>query len=141
MNLQLYFLLREVRQPNRLLWAGLLLHASDPRHYVVHTALEQWGTVFHREPGTLSGPAPGLDEWRTVRRELKALVRHALAAAATRYPDRKFPASPDDYYLSLFNLGWEGIGHWETEAELSGLSLKGQFVSASVNSKTTTNKP
>jgi hypothetical protein len=124
MNLQCFFLLREVRQPDRMLWVGMLLHASDPGNYFLHTALEQWGTVFHREPVTLSGPAPGLNEPRTVSCELKALTRRALAAAARKHPDKKLSGSADDYYLSLFNVGWEGIGHWETEAELSGLSLK-----------------
>ena len=28
-------------------------------------------------------------------------------------------------YIHLFNIGWEGIGHWDAEAELSSLSLKG----------------
>ncbi len=124
MNLQFFFLLREVAQPNRMLWVGILLHASNPGNYFVHTALEQWGTVFHREPVTLSGPAPGLNELRTVQRELKALVREAIDAAAAKYPTKELSSSCDDYYLSLFNIGWEGIGHWEVEAELSELSLK-----------------
>ena len=53
----------------------------------------------------------------TVRRELKSLVRDALTAAAKKFPDKNLSAEVDDYRLELFNIGWEGIGHWESECE------------------------
>ena len=52
-------------------------------------------------------------------------MREALAASAAKQPEKKLSANVDDYYIHLFNIGWEGIGHWDAEAELSGLSLKG----------------
>jgi hypothetical protein len=125
MNLQCFFLLGDLKHPGRMLWVGILLQASDAKTYFVHTAVEQWGTVFHREPVTLYGTPPGLDEPRTVRRELKSLVRDALTAAAKKFPDKNLSAEVDDYRLDLFNIGWEGIGHWESECELSQMSLLG----------------
>jgi hypothetical protein len=48
-----------------------------------------------------------------------------LAASAAKQPEKKLSANADDYYIHLFSIGWEGIDHWDAEAELSGLSLKG----------------
>ena len=75
---------------------------------------------------------------RTVRRELKSLVRDALAAAAKKFPDKNLSAEADDYRLELFNIGWEGIGHWESECELSHMSLLGHSDQQSPSSNAVT---
>ena len=67
----------------------------------------------------------GITSISDLQRELKTLVREALAASAVKQPEKKLSVNADDYYIHLFNIGWEGIGHWEAEAKLSGLSLKG----------------
>jgi hypothetical protein len=101
----------------------MLLHPSNPKHCFVHTSVEQWGTAMHREPFMPGGKAPAVGQRHVVRRELKALVRDVLKASAAKQPDKKLSLNPDDFYLHLFNIGWEGIGHWEAESELSELSL------------------
>jgi hypothetical protein len=123
MNWQFYFLLREIKHPERMFWVGMLLHPSNPKHCFVHTSVEQWGTAMHREPFMPGGKAPAVGQRHVVRRELKALVRDVLKASAAKQPDKKLSLNPDDFYLHLFNIGWEGIGHWEAESELSELSL------------------
>jgi hypothetical protein len=138
MNLQGFFLLGDLKHPGQKLWVGILLRASDPKTYFVHTAVEQWGTVFHREPVSVQGAPPGLGERRTIRRDVKSLDRDALATAARKFPDKKLSANPDDYCLELFNIGWEGIGHWENECELSQLSLLGK---PATKSKQTSKSP
>jgi hypothetical protein len=56
--------------------------------------------------------------------ELKAFVGKAIAAVVAKFGP-SLARDPDEYRLVLFNIGWEGIGHWECECELSGLSLRG----------------
>lgn len=134
MNLQCYFYLRDLKNPKRNLWVGILLRASEPKTYFVLLDVDQWGTVIRREPITLSGPAPAVGESRAVRREIKSLARDALAAAAEKFPDKNLSTDPNDFLLEHFNIGWEGIGHWENECELSGISLLGfPQASAEVN--------
>ena len=125
MNLQFYFLLREIAHPERVLWVGLLQHPSNPKHGFIHTSVDQWDIVMHREPFLVDGKTASVGQRHTYQRELKTLVREALAASAAKQPEKKLSANADDYYIHLFNIGWEGIGHWDAEAELSGLSLKG----------------
>lgn len=125
MNLQCYFLLREIAHPERVLWVGLLQHPSNPKHGFLHTSVDQWDAVMHREPFLVNGETASVGQRHTYRRELKTLVREALAAAAAKHPEKQLSSRADDYYLHLFNLGWEGIGHWQAEAKLSELSLKG----------------
>jgi len=100
-----------------------VLFSSDPALYRPHTALDQWGTGFHREPVF---PPPNLDQQQSVQMEVKVLIRRALLAAASQQPQLGLSTDPDDYYLSCFNIGWEGIGHWESDCELSNPSLRGQ---------------
>ena len=125
MNLQLYFLLREIEHPECAIWVGILLFASEPKHYVRHSALDQWGTVFYREPITTSRTIPRQRDVCHVRRKLKSLLHDAILSAAEIEPARQLSTRASDYRLVLFNVGWEGIGHWECEGELSALSLQG----------------
>jgi hypothetical protein len=60
-----------------------------------------------------------------VGRELTSLLQDALTSAADSDPAGQLSTRVSDFRLVLFNLGWEGIGHWECEAELSALSLQG----------------
>ena len=48
-----------------------------------------------------------------------------MTASAAKQPEKELSANAVDYYIHLFSIGWEGIDHWDAEAELSGLSLKG----------------
>jgi len=43
---------------------------------------------------------------------------YLLAASAAKQPNNALSPNPNDYYIHLFNLGWEGIGHWDAEAIL-----------------------
>ncbi len=125
MNWQFYFLLREIKHPERTLWVGMLLYPSNPQNCFVHTTVDQWGIAMHREPFMPAGQAPALGQRYTIQRDLKDFVRAALLASAAKQPDKQLSVHPDDYYLHLFNIGWEGIGHWQAECALSGLSLQG----------------
>jgi hypothetical protein len=74
-----------------------------------------------------------------IHREITSLIRDALKAAKQKQPT--LSADPADYYLFNFTVGWEGLGHWEAECELSQLSLlvtpamKGDARSAQSNSQ------
>jgi hypothetical protein len=62
-----------------------------------------------------------LGERCSVHQEITSLIRDALQAARRKQPE--LPAKPEDYYLFNFSIGWEGMGHWEAEGEISNLSL------------------
>jgi hypothetical protein len=123
MNLKFMFFLREIKDPDKKLFVGMMLQTSNPKLYAPFTGIDQFGTVFYRDSITQYGPVPRLNESRTVQREIKSLVREALVKAREKQPE--LSGDPDDYYLFNFAIGWEGLGHWEAECELRGLSLKG----------------
>jgi len=112
-----------------VLWVGLLLHPSNPKHGFIHTSVDQWDTVMHREPFMVDGQTSIVGPRHRIHRELKTFVRDALAASAAKQPNKVLSPHPDDYYIHLFNLGWEGIGRWDAEAVLSNLTLTGQLIS------------
>lgn len=121
MNLNFMFLLRNVRAPEQRLFVGMMLFTSAEKHYAPHLGIEQHGMVFFRGSITTDQPKPELGEKRTVRRELKAMIAHALQQARTRQP--ALSANLDDYVLANFSIGFEGMGHWEAECEISALAL------------------
>lgn len=82
------------------------------------------GQGFYRDDAALYGRRLTRNATKTVRFDLKALVRKAIAFDASD-GTRTLEADPNDYTLALFNIGWEDIGHWETKVRLSGLSLQG----------------
>ena len=55
--------------------------------------------------------------------EIKSMLDEALRQAREKQPH--LSANVDDYALYNFSIGFEGMGHWESEATLSGLSLTG----------------
>lgn len=123
MNLKFMFFLRRVDDPARGLFAGVMMYTSRAENYRPHAALDQWGTVFYRDSITRLQPMPERGKAQRVEVEVKALVRAALKRAGEFDP--RLSDNPDDYYLSNFTVGWEGLGHWEAETLLSGLSLDG----------------
>ena len=51
------------------------------------------------------------------------MLTEALRQAREKQPH--LSANVDDYALYNFSIGFEGMGHWESEATLSGLSFTG----------------
>ena len=75
MNLQLYFLLREIEHPERAMWVGILLFASEPKHYVRHTAL---GPMGHR---VLPGAHHDIEDYTAATRRLPCATRTDIPPA------------------------------------------------------------
>lgn len=121
MNLNFMFFLREVARPDHKLFAGMMLQSSRESNYTPHLGVEQHGTVFYRDSIARYRPRPEIGESCSIAREIKSLIREALAEARRTQPG--LSADPDDYYLFNFSLGWEGLGHWEADCEVSDLSL------------------
>lgn len=124
MNLNFMFFMREIENPQHGLFAGMMLHTSLESHYKPHVALDQWGTVFYRDSIARVQEVPEIGKKYTVVRDVKQLVRDALAEANKLQPE--LAADPDDYYLFSFSVGLEGMGHWESEFEVSDVSLAAQ---------------
>jgi hypothetical protein len=58
-----------------------------------------------------------------VKREIKAMIAEAL-----RQGNKKQPAlstNPDKYAIYNFSIGFEGMGHWASEATISDLRFVG----------------
>ena len=123
MNFKYMFFLRQIEDPDKALFVGMMLQTSKPEHYKPLTAAEQHGAVFSRESITQYGPVPEIGETRTVKRELIDHVRKTLIEANKLDP--KLSTDPDDYYLFNIAIGWEGLGHWEADFVMKDLSLKG----------------
>jgi len=124
MNVKINFWLVDERRPKpRSLWVGLMLHSTNPRLYREHIGREQHGDVTYRDTITRYGPPLTIGESRKVSVELRKLILQAIC----RFDDVKANLSrdPDAYSLRDINCGFEGLGHWETEIRLAGLSLRG----------------
>lgn len=83
--------------------------------------VDQHGTVFYRDSIAEYRSIPKLGQRYSVHREIRSLVADALKAAKEKQPE--LSADPDDYYLFNFSVGWEGLGHWAADGEISNLSL------------------
>lgn len=124
MNLTFMFFLRNPDSLDQKLFAGMMLFASNEKRYVPYLGIEQHGTVFYRDTITHDGrPIPGLGESQSVEVDVRALVSEALRLGREEQP--ALSANVDDYAIYNFSIGFEGMGHWETTAEVSDLSLLG----------------
>ena len=124
MNLKFMFFLRNPEKLEQKLFAGMMLFASNDRRYAPHVGVEQHGNVFYRDSVTSGGKAiPKLSEQRTVEMDVLELVAAALVEGRKKQP--RLSGKLSQYAIYNFSIGFEGMGHWEAEAEISGLSLLG----------------
>lgn len=123
MNLNFMFHLRHRDDPQQRLFVGMMLFTSSEAKYSPHLGIEQHGQVFYRESITRDQPQPELRQKRIVTRDLRHMIATALKQAHEKQPT--LSTDPDDFNLSNFSIGWEGMGHWQTECVISGLSLTG----------------
>lgn len=124
MNLKFMFFLRNKKNLDQRLFAGMMLFTSRPKAWPPHLGVEQHGQVFYRDSVAPDGKnVPLLGEQRSVQRELKSLIAEALRQGREKQP--ALSANPDDYALYNFSIGFEGMGHWESEATISNLSCLG----------------
>ncbi|HCN76074.1 MAG TPA: hypothetical protein DIT13_02630 [Verrucomicrobiales bacterium] len=123
MNLNFMFHLKHKTDPEQKLFVGMMLFTSSEAKYRTHLGVEQHGQVFYRESVTRDQPKPEFGQKRTITRELREMIRDALKQAQEKQP--ALSTNPDDFTLSNFSIGLEGMGHWTTECEFSGLSLIG----------------
>lgn len=124
MNLKFMFFLRNPDALEQKLFAGMMLFASNEKRYAQHLGVEQHGNIFYRDSVTSNGqPIPKLTEKRTVKVDIRELVADALRKGREKQPE--LSANLGRYAIYNFSIGFEGMGHWETEAEISGLSLEG----------------
>ena len=129
MNLKFMFFLRNPDDLEQKLFAGMMLFASNEKRYAPYLGVEQHGNIFYRDSITSGGePIPQISKRRTVEVDIRELVVEALRQGREKQPE--LSANLDQYAIYNFSIGFEGMGHWESEAEISGLSLTGQRNSA-----------
>jgi hypothetical protein len=100
-----------------------MLFTSSDSKYQPHLGVEQHGMVFYRESVTRDQPKPEFGQRRKVTRELRDMITTALKQAHEKQP--MLSTNPDDFHLSNFSVGLEGMGHWLTDFEIGGLHLDG----------------
>ena len=124
MNLKFMFFLRNPDDLEQKLFVGMMLFTSREKAWAPHLGVEQHGNVFYRASVAPEGiDPPVLGETHTVEREVKGLIEEALQQAQEKQPE--LSAELEDYALYNFSIGFEGMGHWVSEATLSNLFLKG----------------
>lgn len=121
MNLNFMFHLKHRTDPAQKLFVGMMLFTSSDSKYQPHLGVEQHGMVFYRESVTRDQPKPEFGQRRTVTRELRDMIKTALKQAHEKQPI--LSTNPDDFHLSNFSVGLEGMGHWLTDCVISDLSL------------------
>ncbi len=124
MNLNFMFHLKHRTDPAQKLFVGMMLYTSSDSKYQPHLGVEQHGMVFYRESVTRDQPQPELGQRRTITRELRDMIGEALKQGHEKHP--ALSTNPDDFLLANFSIGLEGMGHWQTECEISDLSFEGQ---------------
>ena len=135
-TLQTYFFIRTKKDPYSLgAFVGIMLSSSNDNLKKEFFGLEQHGIDFYRiNLGHEIGKSFGLEgEWlndgdsTTVKVDLVKYLDYVL----TQVFDNDDPRSKwygidlDDIYLSYFNIGYEYIGNWDCEFELSNLYARG----------------
>jgi hypothetical protein len=124
MNLKFMFFLRNTKDLEQKLFAGMMLFTSKPKHYAPHLGVEQRGNIFFRASITDDGrEPPKRGQPETVQIDVKSLVKQALKAGSTKQP--ALSSKLEDYAIYNFSIGFEGMGHWESVAEISNLSFHG----------------
>ena len=124
MNLKFMFFLRNQSNLDQKLFAGMMLYTSRPNAWKPHLGVEQHGDVFYRDSVAPDGKnKPRIGESRKVTRELKTILTEAIRQGREQQP--KLSANLNDYAIYNFSIGFEGMGHWESEALISELSLIG----------------
>lgn len=124
MNLKFMFFLRNQTDMDQKLFAGMMLYTSNTKHYAPHLGVEQHGNVFYRDSVTRHGhDIPETGEQHSIAVDIKKLVAEALQQGHEKQPE--LSVELHNYAIYNFSIGFEGMGHWETEAEISDLSLTG----------------
>jgi hypothetical protein len=116
-----YCHLRERDRPDHTLYVGHMLYSDRDGDMNPFIGREQYGVVFYRRmPDNWDG-VPEIGEKRRCVSDIKSLVREVIA----RYDEGvALSRNADDYLLDGWNFGYEIIGHWEAELELSNVSLR-----------------
>lgn len=135
-SLQTYFFIRSKKAPYTLgAFVGILLSSTNESVRREHLGIEQNGIDFYRiDLGNKEGKRFGLrGKWLEVGDETTVtvdLIEYLEFVLTTRFdngnPDSKwYGVGVDDVYLSFFNVGYEYVGNWDCEYELSDLWARG----------------
>lgn len=135
-TLQTYFFIRSKKAPYTLgAFVGFLLSSSNESLRREHLGIEQNGIDFYRiDVGNQIGKKIGLEgEWldvgdeTTLKVDLIKYLNYVLVAKFENgNPDSKwYGVGVDDIYLSFFNVGYEYVGNWDCEYQLSNLWARG----------------
>ena len=123
-SIQGFFYLRLKSNPSVGVFVGLKLFTTLPEYYAPILSVDQWGQGFYRTNPEQFGGVLELGKKKTIKFDLKELTAQAIKEARRR-PGPMKETKPDDYQISFFQLGWENMGQWECEHELSNLSAIG----------------
>ncbi|MBQ8410054.1 MAG: hypothetical protein IJY39_14435 [Clostridia bacterium] len=135
-TLQTYFFIRSKKSPHTLgAFVGIMISSSNESLRREHLGIEQNGIDFYRiDLGNKNGKRFDLEgEWLGVgdKTTLKVDLIKYLEYVLEEKFDNENPESKwygvgvDDVFLSFFNMGYEYIGNWDCEYELSNVYARG----------------
>lgn len=135
-SLQTYFFIRSKKAPYTLgAFVGIMMSSTNESVRREHLGIEQNGIDFYRiDLGNKACKSFGLEgEWlevgdkTTVKVDLIEYLEYVLLHKFDNgNPDSKwYGVGVDDIYLSFFNVGYEYVGNWDCEYELSNLWARG----------------
>lgn len=109
-----------------LLWFGVPIYDNRARIPAAFKAQDFGGTekyIFTPAGDTFTTQSAHDGEWVVIDRDLRPLMRDALAAAWAR-GFLKDSREISDYFISGMNMGWELPGTFDVALQVRGLSLK-----------------
>ena len=145
-TLQSYFFIRSKDNPGELgAFVGFMISSTNLTHQREFMGLEQNGIDFYRiDLGNAECTNYGLEgEWlnvgdeTTVKVDLIKYIEYVLEYKfENKNPNSKwYGVGVDDVYLSFFNVGYEYIGNWDCEYELSNLYARGTIKEETVKTE------
>ena len=135
-SLQTYFFIRSKKSPYTLgAFVGILLSSTNESVRREHLGIEQNGIDFYRidlgnkacKNFSLEGEWLEVGDKTTVKVDLIEYLEYVLKNKFDNgNPDSKwYGVNVDDVYLSFFNVGYEYVGNWDCEYELSNIWARG----------------
>jgi len=123
-SLQGFFFCRLKTSRTQGFFVGMNIYSSREENQTLIVSADQYGQAFYRTTPLEFGGKVVLGKKTSVSYDLKEMMVDALEQIKKR-PGPLRTTKADDYEISFLQIGWENMGNWECEHELSNLSTVG----------------
>lgn len=123
-SLQGFFFCRLKTSRTQGFFVGMNIYSSREENQQLTVSADQYGQAFYRTTPLEFGGKVALGKTASISYDLKEMIVDALEQIKKR-PGPLRTTKADDYEISFLQIGWENMGNWECEYELSNLSTVG----------------